>query len=331
MNETKEFDGIRGIAILSIVACHICYGINALSPLGQYLGGTFNIVFFILSGLLIGLSIRTRKSQGGGELSRSIFLKRRLMRLIPDLWLFLISFLMAAVFFDITCTPKQIVMNYLMLGWFAKLPYCGHLWFVTMILFCYILFAISLNIEKKRIFMAGLLIVCIGGQVIFKIVHLPAYMSLILFLSETAMIYSTDILKLIGKINAWMILIIMISVNLGYYYLIENNLLAIGNLSYYYMGGISGITMFIVLWKLFRRIAVGRFLTFISALSYQIYLVHHPLCNVNSVTEIVNSQFIAIISIVAASILLAYILKISKEFLVFRCNSIRIKVNSSKF
>lgn len=147
MNETKEFDGIRGIAILSIVACHICYGINALSPLGQYLGGTFNIVFFILSGLLIGLSIRTRKSQGGGELSRSIFLKRRLMRLIPDLWLFLISFLMAAVFFDITCTPKQIVMNYLMLGWFAKLPYCGHLWFVTMILFCYILFAISLNIE----------------------------------------------------------------------------------------------------------------------------------------------------------------------------------------
>ena len=156
-------------------------------------------------------------------------------------------------------------------------------------------------------------------------------MFLILFLSETAMIYSTDILKLIGKINAWMILIIMISVNLGYYYLIENNLLVIGNLSYYYMGGISGITMFIVLWKLFRRIAVGRFLTFISALSYQIYLVHHPLCNVNSVTEIVNSQFIAIISIVAASILLAYILKISKEFLVFRCNSIRIKVNSSKF
>lgn len=75
MNETKEFDGIRGIAILSIVACHICYGINALSPLGQYLGGTFNFVFFILSGLLIGLSIRTRKSQGGVSYLDQFFLK----------------------------------------------------------------------------------------------------------------------------------------------------------------------------------------------------------------------------------------------------------------
>ena len=75
MNETKEFDGIRGIAILSIVDCHICYVINALSPIRLYIGCRFNIVFFILWGLLIGLSIRTRKSQGGVSSLEQFFLK----------------------------------------------------------------------------------------------------------------------------------------------------------------------------------------------------------------------------------------------------------------
>lgn len=251
MKHIKEFDGIRGIAILSIVACHICYGINAMSPLGQYLGGTFNFVFFILSGLLIGLSVNAHKQDKNCKLNKFSFLKKRIMRLIPDLWIFLTLFLLVAIFFDIPFTPKQVILNYLMFGWFAKLPYCGHLWFVTMILFCYILFAVLLNIREKHLFLVGLLIFCIGGQVIFSMVYLPAYMFLILFLSGVTMIYSTDILYLIERINFKVAFLITVPINICYLYLIDNKLLTIGNLDYYYMGGISGITMLIGLYKLF--------------------------------------------------------------------------------
>ena len=104
--------------------------------------------------------------------------------------------------------------------------------------------------------------------------------------------------------------------------------LTIGNLDYYYMGGISGITMLIGLYKLFSKIPVPKFLTLVSALSYQIYLVHHPLCNTNYISGVVNSRFIAIILIVSISICFAYVLKISGEFMMsyLKCSNI----NSSK-
>lgn len=54
MKRTLAFDGIRAIAILGIVGCHICYALGAMA-IGQYLGGTFNAVFFLLSAILLGL------------------------------------------------------------------------------------------------------------------------------------------------------------------------------------------------------------------------------------------------------------------------------------
>lgn len=36
---------------------------------------------------------------------------------------------------------KDLILNFLMLGWIGKLPGLGHLWFVTMIVACYVLFA----------------------------------------------------------------------------------------------------------------------------------------------------------------------------------------------
>lgn len=53
-----------------------------MSPLGQYLGGTFNFVFFMLSALLIGQSIKKRKSLRGrlSENSVTAFFKARIMR-----------------------------------------------------------------------------------------------------------------------------------------------------------------------------------------------------------------------------------------------------------
>lgn len=327
MNKIKEFDGIRGVAILFIVTCHICYGMDSMSSLGQYLGGTFNIVFFILSSLLIGLSIDAKRASING-LCKKTFLKKRLLRLVPDLWLFLTLFLLIASLFNISCTFKQIIINYLMLGWFAKLPYCGHLWFVTMILFCYILFAVSLNVKNKVLFLTKLLVICIVGQIIFTMIHFPAYMFLILFLSGISMLYSTDILYMIDRFNIWIIFIVTVLLNACFYYLINRHFFVIGNWDYYYMAGISGLTMIVGLYKLFKKIRVPKFLIYISTLSYQIYLVHHPLCNTNYITNLVGSKFLAIVLIFIVSICCAYILNFLRIFLMseiyFICSKIKI-------
>lgn len=56
-SRNTSFDGIRAIAILGIVGCHMCYGLDGMSWLGLYLGGTFNCVFFSLSALIYGEKI----------------------------------------------------------------------------------------------------------------------------------------------------------------------------------------------------------------------------------------------------------------------------------
>ncbi len=63
MTRIPAFDGVRAVAILMIVTCHVCYGAGA-GTWGQFLGGTFNAVFFLLSAVLLG--IVNKPETGGG-------------------------------------------------------------------------------------------------------------------------------------------------------------------------------------------------------------------------------------------------------------------------
>lgn len=60
-------DGIRAVAIMAIVACHICYGFDGYSVAGQYLAGTFNFVFSFISAYLFGLKYAARPETWGGN------------------------------------------------------------------------------------------------------------------------------------------------------------------------------------------------------------------------------------------------------------------------
>lgn len=307
MSKANHYDGIRAIAILSIVACHLCYGIDTMSPLGQYLGGTFNFVFFMLSALLIGESINKCKISRGG-VDRRKFLKKRILRIVPDLWIFLTVYLLIRVISEQAVDYKAFAMNYAMLGWFKKLPYCGHLWFVTMIMFCYVLFVSLINIADKKKAIVFLLVGCIVGQVLLWYLHMPAYMFLILFVSGICMMFSDRIIQMLNKTSFATLFIISCITNVSYFILIDYKYFTIGDLDYYYAGCLCGITMFIFLYNLFQIIPVGKPLALISILSYQIYLVHHPLCNVNYVVSIVNSRLAAIILILASIFAFAWLL-----------------------
>ena len=85
MNRILEFDGIRAVAILMIVLCHICYSMEGFSNWEQHLDCTYNFVFFIIPALLIGLKVN--KSKCTEDLWPLLW--KRISRLLPELWIFL--------------------------------------------------------------------------------------------------------------------------------------------------------------------------------------------------------------------------------------------------
>mgnify|MGYP000036037762 FL=1 len=312
MRRIVGLDAIRAVAILLIVACHICYGVNAMSPVGQYLGGTYNFVFFLLSAILLGLT-----RQHIGEEKVWIFFKKRIARLVPDLWLFLIVYIVICACLGISFLIKTVVMNFLLLGWFYKLPGCGHLWFVTMIFSCYALFYfLSKRLSYNNIMALCLLVLCVIGQIILEWCGLPGYYFLILLMCGLGFLYASPIIQFIKAVKIWWILIAFCVIKLGFYYALQYGYLQIGNLSYYYVAVLSAILSFIVLFRLFEKIHVGRFFQFISVYSYQIYLVHHPLCNVDFFSSYIPNLWVIILIIYMVSFLLAYCLKHLSAFIV---------------
>jgi peptidoglycan/LPS O-acetylase OafA/YrhL len=84
-------DGLRGIAILMVVACHILYHDPAGGTLERLIGGTIwagaygVTVFFALSGFLISLPFWKRKSQGNPRLTPPGYARRRFWKIYPPL------------------------------------------------------------------------------------------------------------------------------------------------------------------------------------------------------------------------------------------------------
>jgi peptidoglycan/LPS O-acetylase OafA/YrhL len=84
-------DGLRGMAILMVVACHLIYVNPAAGPATQFLGGVFGAgtwgvtVFFTLSGFLIAHPFWKRKIQGAPQIVPPGYGYRRFWKIYPPL------------------------------------------------------------------------------------------------------------------------------------------------------------------------------------------------------------------------------------------------------
>lgn len=308
MSKLLQFDGIRAVAVLLIVLCHVFYGLDGMgSPAGQYLGGTYNFVFFAMSALLIGLNVNKTKSGGGNSFS---FLKRRIARLLPELWIFLTLYIIFQLINGVELSPRSVILNYFMLGWFSKLPYIGHLWFVTMIVACYFMFAVLEKCKNKPRTVLILALVCIAGQIALEIKRLPDYFCLVMFMCAVIFMYARLIVEYLQSKKMNWLLPISVIANLLYYWSIDEELLVIGHLPYYYGACISGLTTIVLLYFLFCKIKVGKIMALIAAYSFQIYFVHHPFArNIALFNDYSNSALLSTLCVYAISFVLAYLLK----------------------
>ena len=263
-----EFDGIRAFAILMIIACHLCYSFEPMSPVGQYLGGTFNCVFFLISAILAGSK----------DLPHN-FLIRRILRLGYSLWPFLIIVDILYTILGIQFSTSSFIMNMCMLGWITKLPGLGHLWFVTMIMICYVMFSILNNVHiSKRLKVILLFVISLFIQFALEYLSLPGYLGLVCLYCGLAYLYAHAILSRLDSFNLIIIVVMALVLNGYCLYGLYHKHFVIGTLPYYYITCMSGISVFLLLYKLFHYFRPQAVLKYISAISYELYLVHLPYC-----------------------------------------------------
>ncbi len=129
----------KSLAIIMIVTCHYLMfcRTNGLSEVGRFLADTGNFIFFAISSILFGLRY---EQKGAGGFETKSFMKKRLVRLFASLWPFLIVILSIYEYIGVEFSPIKAALNFVGFSWFVKLPNIGHLWFVTMIIFCYTMY-----------------------------------------------------------------------------------------------------------------------------------------------------------------------------------------------
>ena len=257
-----SYDGVRAIAIIGIILCHICYGLNGMSWLGTYLGGTFNCVFFSMSAILFGEKI----SKTNNKIKLIPFMRPRLYKLAASLWPMLTIALILFLICDIPFSIKAALMNFCFLGWFAKLPGLGHLWFVTMIIICYILFVGLANFRKNisAYWLVPMFIITLICSYVTSFYNMPGYLFLILFYCSVLFLYGRHILEWAKSISYWVLTSLTWGINgitIALFYLgkLQNGMLIM-----YYITAICGVLILLWFYRTFNIYRPGVSLLFLS-------------------------------------------------------------------
>lgn len=165
LGPTPALDGLRGVAILAVLATHIAFlddGSSRFALRGGYLGVD---VFIVLSSFLIGTVLL--RSLARGRLDGAAFAGRRLRRLWPALLVFLVVETPIALAFGETLSRQatQVVMALTFtFNWQWTLgdvpPFAlVHLWSLAVEAQFYVLLAVGLVLARRHLHRARLVVV----------------------------------------------------------------------------------------------------------------------------------------------------------------------------
>lgn len=313
MKRILSFDYIRAFAVCGIVACHSCFGIIGWGFLGKFLGSTFNFMFIILSAFLLGIKWQkeNRCAYGIG------FLKHRIGKLAVTYWLFLALMFSFLFFVGYNISVKNVLMHIFFLGWFDKIDGFGHLWFMTLIVLCYTACMLVSKLPPrlvitactKEVYVFLLLLLTISLQCVLSLYSsLPNYAPLYLLLFLLVFVNANRILDFVLAVPL-KITVVTASVLIPFFIYMFYSGCKEGVFSAW-MGIISAVLLFILWYKLFRNARPNVVVCFISAYSFEIYLVHHVFCfGEYSLFGLTDSVPFGLFLIVCTSALLAFILK----------------------
>lgn len=147
----RSLDGLRGLSIIIVVLSH--FGTNQfLKPYNILIDSSLGVhIFFVLSGFLITTLLLKEKIKSG-EISLKRFYIRRILRIVPVLYLFLFTLMAFNQYFKLKIEPLDFTFSLLFL---KNLPVTGsvftaHLWSLSVEEQFYLAFPILLAFSTKR-------------------------------------------------------------------------------------------------------------------------------------------------------------------------------------
>lgn len=263
---------VRCLSMIFIVLCHI------LQYYGDFLAWWFNVgvqIFVFISGFLYGQKL----FQPGVS-----FLIKNIKKILIDYWIFLVT--ATVIFVGFYGYPAK---NYLYL-FFCKGVASGlnHLWFVKLILLCYLLMPIFILFIDKYFNKKYLLI--IGGVIVSFLspLILCFYFGLILGrfkLHNTNEDWKSIIKKYVVPV-ALLLNITKVILNIYFetnifkmnsFFTFRNN---IPEIFHQYSHILLGISLFILMYEcyskfLYKYILINKILKISDKYSYDVYLTHH--------------------------------------------------------
>lgn len=311
MKRVVSLEYLRVFACCLVVFCHFTQSIGHVNWAGALSGGVGNCLFFIISGLVLGMKWR----EGGSQPLGAAFLEKRFLRLYPA---FAIVVVIYALFLLLIAGLRipiwSMLLNLCGLSWFSKLPGAGHLWFVTGIGGFYVLLLVASRMVSHK----GMSAVCVGlvalhiGLAELKIPQ--AYYCTLLLGGVIAFFCGRVVTHARLSIRRPWVCALGLFVAVAVYVLLCYLVCGIqgSHVLFYWLSFVCAV--FFAGWCMLsecRLPAPPRFVGFVSSISYEVYLVHHPLClGPLSLKNVCPSVWSYLIAFTLITLLLSYVLHI---------------------
>lgn len=299
-----SLDHIRVIALLMILLCHYFLFSNHSNGVSRYFAGVGNMIFFLVSAMLYGL-----KYSNGQTLDYKHFVKGRITRIVTPTWIYLIIITALYLIFKISFSWFNVGLNFLFLGYFGKLPGNGHLWFLTVLMACYVemLLLLKLHVKSQQtpilILVSSILFLIIGEKL-----GIPSIAFLTLGFFAFVFLKSNWFLQKSQSMTWWMAIAIVL-LNIGCFYLEYHGLFIKSRSLHFLLTGLCGLSLLSLMLRYIPNRS-NKTISFLCGISFEIYLVHHTLCagpfiaiSQWTMNHVVNFCIMVVLSIILATLL----------------------------
>ncbi|MDB5013048.1 MAG: Peptidoglycan/LPS O-acetylase OafA/YrhL, contains acyltransferase and SGNH-hydrolase domain [Daejeonella sp.] len=224
----RSLGGLRAVAILLVIASHLSVG-KFLLKVNLIIDGKIGVhIFFVLSGFLITTLLLKRKI-ATGAISLKNFYIRRILRIVPLVYIFLLVILCINVVYERQIIPtSDIAYSFLFLKNLPikNTPLTAHLWTVSVEEQFYIIIPFLIYLNVNRYFSWALFLIIVFPLISIASYNFPDLLSanLLLKLISKGVNYSFwkgPIILLIGSVASMLTFTGILNLNWGkkYYYL----------------------------------------------------------------------------------------------------------------
>ena len=237
------------------------------------------MVFFALSAYLFG----TKRAKGGYKrFEVKSFLQKRFLRIYLPLWLILTIVIGIEYLIQHSLDLKTILFNVVGLGWERPLGIAGHLWYITLMMFLYIVYLVFSRIRLDKCRMRYWLIsyVVLAALYIFGEKYFSTFSSvaslITVFFASILFFKGDELMELCHRWPKSLLFVTILTLGLSWWMYAQgwhNTHKAIATFSSFS----AGFALFVCLLTLIKSTRENKVVNHFSGISYVIYLVHLPL------------------------------------------------------